>query len=152
MEGTLLLQEKFFNILKSYEQKFRKFFNHFFFTLNPSYFSNHTTYAPNFFHQKYYIVFFRFWHTIFSSLNWNFLKIVQNFLKIKNSNTYMTALAMFWMGNPCYMISACVALLAAWRRYYKDRTPCIVNVQDFPSPLPQQDRASLLILHNSSCF
>ena len=33
--------------------------------------------------------------------------------------------AMFWIGNPCWMSTTCVALLAVQRGYYRDETPCI---------------------------
>ena len=64
--------------------------------LGSAYFTNHPTYAPNFL----IIVFVTFWRkldksTIFSSQIVIFLKISQNFLKMKNLNACSTVSVMF---------------------------------------------------------
>ena len=51
----------------------------------------------------------------FYFLNWNFLKIVPNFLEMKNLDVCSIALGIFWISNPCYLSPTCVALLVVWR-------------------------------------
>ena len=62
-----------------------------------------------------------------------------NFLKIKNLNACSIVLAMFWIGNPCYISPTFVALLVVWRGYYRDETPLYTKFQP-PSLILRWDR------------
>ena len=64
-------------------------------------------------------------------INWNFLKIILNFLKMKNSSTYFTASAIFWRGKPCYMSPTRVALFVVRRRYYWNGTFCVLVIWSY---------------------
>ena len=112
-------------------QKIFTFFSHFFFTLNSSYLTNHNTYAPNFFTRNttLYLPHFGINSSFlpFLVLELEFFKNCSKFFENKKFKCCITALAMFWIGNPWYMSSTCVALLVVWRGYYRDETHCIFH-------------------------
>ena len=118
VESTFLLQDKIliwyfgelFKMLWIKMWKIFNFFNHFF-TLNSSYFTNRTTYAPLFFLPEILLL--------------PFLVLKFEFFEHKKSNVCSTAIAMFWIGNSCYMSRTCVTLLVVWRGVLSRRTSCI---------------------------
>ena len=137
VEGTSLLPRKIFQI--GYLKKlFKKFltniwkFSKFSIILYSKFVTFHEPHhpCPEFFlpkilHCIWYILAYIIHLYHFQFLNWNFLKIALNFLKIKNLNACSTAPAMFWIGHLCWMSPTCVALLVVWRGYYKDKIPSI---------------------------